>query len=140
MAYELPGQVILGTLTASSDYNDAADQFCFVTSTGTNFKKVTTAGAPVLGVLQDRPSSGTAGAIAVSGVTKVRVLNTTHTAIAVMDKLRCSTLGGAMPSTANVGYYVVGRALEALGSNTTGIITMLITHQGAGSSGTPSGA
>ena len=85
MAYELPGQVILGTLTASSDYNDAADQFTFVTSTGSNFKKQTTAGAPVLGILQDRPSSGTAGAICVLGVTKARVANATHTAIAVMD-------------------------------------------------------
>ena len=140
MAYEIPNQVLLGTLTASSDYNDAADQYTFVTSTGTNFKKVTTAGAPVLGVLQDRPSSGTAGTICIHGVTKVRVSNTTHAAIAVMDKLRCSTVSGAMPSTANVAYYVVGRALEALGANTTGIITMLITHQGAGSSGTPSGA
>ena len=140
MAYELPGQLILGTLTASSDYNDAADQYTFVTSTGSNFKKVTTAGGVVLGVLQDRPSSGTPGAICVAGVTKVRVSNTTHTAIAVMDKLRCSTVSGAMPSTANVAYYVAGRALEALAANTTGIITMLLRPEGAGSSGVPAGA
>ena len=45
-----------------------------------------------------------------------------------------------MPSTAAVGYYVIGRALEAIGSNTTGIITILFRPEGPGSSGTQSGA
>lgn len=140
MAYELPGQLILGTLTASSDYNDANDQFTCVTSTGSNFKKQTSAGGPVLGILQDRPSSGTAGAICVGGVTKARVSNTSHAAIAVMDKLRCSSNGGIMPSSASVTNYVIGRALEALASNTTAVITILFRPEGAGSSGTQSGA
>ncbi len=138
MAYELP-QYILGTLTANGDYNDAADQFLCYTSTGTDFKLQTTVGGKVLGILQDRPSSGTPGALCVFGVTKARCVNATHTAIAVGDKLRCSSAGGIMPSTANAGYYVIGRALEALGSNTTGIITILFRPEGAGSTSVPSG-
>lgn len=139
MAYELP-MYILGTLTANGDYNDELDQFKCYSSTGTDFKLMTTAGGKVLGILQDRPSSGSAGALCVFGVTKARVDNTTHGAIAIGDKLRCSTSGGVVPSTANVNYYVIGRAMEAIGSNTTGVITILFRPEGAGSSAAQSGA
>lgn len=140
MAYEGANQLLLGTLTAAGDYNDATDQFLCVTSTGSNFTVCAAAGSKVLGILQDRPSSGTPGTICVGGITKARVNATSHTAIAVMDKLRCSTNGGVLPSTANVAYFVIGRALEALGANTTGVITILFRPEGAGSSGVPSGS
>ena len=140
MAYELPNQLLIGTLTAAGDYNDAADQYLCYRSTGSNFTLQTTIGAPILGILQDRPSSGTPGTLCAFGVTKARVVNTSHAAIAVGDKLRCSTLGGVMPSSANVAYYVIGRSLEALASNTTGIITILLRPEGAGSSGVQSAA
>lgn len=140
MAYEL-NQFTFGSLTASSDYNDFPDQFTCVTSTGgSGFKKQTSVGGKVLGILQDLPSSGTPGLICVLGVTKARVLNTTHAAIEVMDKLRCSSNGGVMPSSASVTNYVIGRALERLSSNSTGVITILFRPEGAGSSGTQSGS
>lgn len=139
MAYEL-NQLIVGTLTAAGDYNDALDQYTCVRTTGSNFTLQTSAGGTVLGILQDRPSSGTPGAICVMGVTKARVNNTTHGAIAVGDKLRCSTSGGVVPSTANVAYNVIGMALEAIGSNTTGIITILFRPTGMGSSASQTGA
>lgn len=139
MAYELPMSVV-GTLTANGDYNDDLDQFLCYSSTGTDFKLQTTVGGKVFGILQDRPSSGSAGSLCVFGVTKARCVNATHTAIAVGDKLRCSSAGGIMPSTANAAYYVIGRAMEALGSNTTGIITILFRPEGAGSTSAPSGA
>lgn len=139
MAYEL-SYTRLGTLIASSDYNDAADQFCVVTSTnGTSFKKQTSNGGFVLGVLQDRPSSGSAGEIAIHGVCKVRVNNATHSAIAAGAKLCASTSAGVINSTA-VGKYVLGRALESLTTNAVGIITMFITNEGAGSSAAATGA
>lgn len=131
MAFEL-NQDRIGHLTAAGDYNDAADQYCVVRSTGTNFTIQTTAGGVAIGVLQDRPSSGNAGNIAVFGVTKVRVNTTAHAAIAVSDKLCASTAGGVIASTL-AARYVLGRALEALAANTTGIISMLITHQGTSS-------
>lgn len=139
MAYELP-QYILGTLTASYDANDLLDQFVCVKTTGTNFSVQVTAGGPVMGILQDRPSSGAPGAICVFGVTKARVSNTTHGAIAINDKLRCSTSGGVVPSTANAAYHVIGRALETMASNTTGVITILFRPEGAGSTTAQTGA
>lgn len=140
MAYELGGQLVLGTLTASSDYNDQADQFCLVKSTnGTSFRKTSTLGEACLGVLLDRPSSGTPGAICLFGVTKVRVNSTSHAAWAVGTKICGSTVGGARSSTA-VGRYTVGRFLEAVSSNATGLYTAFINHEGAGSSGALTGA
>ena len=127
----------LGTHIASSDYNDALDQYCVV--------KQTTAASPTVvktsavsdvsyGVLQDRPSSGFAANVMVQGVTKIRILSTAHSAIVPGTKLTGGASGGGMPSTA-VGSYVLGRSLNILAANTTGIISMLITHQGGGSSG-----
>ena len=39
------------------------------------------------------------------------------------------------PTTIAVTQYRIGIALEAMASGTTGLITMLITHEGRGSSG-----
>lgn len=140
MAWEFP-ILVLGDRTATANYSSATSQFIVVKSTSnTTFTKQTTKGGAVLGVLQDTPSSGQAGAIMHYGVSKVRCLTTSHTAIAVMAKLCASTKGGVIPSTGGVSQYVLGRALEALSSNSTGIITMLITHQGGGSSGAATAA
>jgi len=133
MAFELPFQVLLGTLTASSDYNDAADQFCLVKATGAGFKKSTGLGGTAIGVLQDRPSSGTPGAICILGVTKVRCNTTSRSAIAFGDKLCASSgLGGVKGST-GLTRYVVGRALSPLAANLVGLITMSFNPEGAGS-------
>jgi len=126
----------IGTLTAAGDYNDAADQFTVVRSTGTNFTIQTTLDGVCMGVLQDRPSSGTPGLIKFMGVTKVRVNTTQSDAIKVWDKLSATTDGGVGMSTGGIDAYVLGRSLTALAAATTGIIQMLITHQGGGSSAT----
>jgi len=116
--------------TASSDYNDALDQFCCM--------RLTTAGAlvkaanstlPALGVLQDRPSSGTAGNVMCYGISKVRVVSTSHSGIVPMAKLAPGSSAGVVPSTV-AGHYILGRSLDTLSSGSTGIITMLITHEG----------
>lgn len=128
----------LGDRTAAADYSSATNQFRLVTSTAnTTFSRVATAGSKVLGVLQDTPASGEPGAIRLYGISKVRVNSTAHAAIAIMNKLRASSVGGAMPSTA-VANYIWGRALETLSSNSTGVITAFITHEGSGSSGAAS--
>jgi len=140
MAFEFP-LLVLGDRSAIANYSSASSQYTVVKSTAaTSFSKQVTKGGASLGVLQDTPSSGSFGAIMHFGVSRVRVNTTAHPAIAVMDKLRASTKGGVEGSTANVTYYVLGRALETLSSNSTGIISMLITHQGAGSSGTVNAA
>jgi hypothetical protein len=141
MAFELPnGQVLLGTLTASSDYNDAADQYCVVTSTsGTAFRKTNTLGEMALGILQDRPSSGAPGTICIFGVTKARVIATSHAAWAVRTKMTGSTTGGLTSST-TVTRYTLGRLLERVSSNSTGLYTLFVNHEGGGSSGALTGA
>lgn len=136
MAYQLLSP-LLGTLQATADYSSATSQFTLVKIASANtFTKQTSAGGVVVGILQDTPVSGQPGQIQYFGVSKVRVNSTSHTAIAVGDKLHCSTSACALPSTTPLALYVFGRALEALAANTTGIITCMITHQGAGSSGT----
>ena len=131
----LGGAVFDGTRTATANYSSATDQYTLVKSTsGTTFTQQTSAGGVCIGVLQDTPASGSAGNIQLTGVTRVRVDSTSHAAIAVGDKLRCSTSAAALPSTA-VAYYVLGRSLDTLSSNSTGVIWMLLTHQGSGSSG-----
>jgi len=139
MAYEYMLES-LGTMTAVGNYSSASSQFtlCKTTGAGT-FSKQTTAGGVVLGVLQDLPSSGYVGSLGVKGVTKVRVNTTSHAAIAVGDKLCASSGAGVRGSTA-VGRFVVGRALQAQTVNTTGIISMLITMEGAGSTSAAAGA
>lgn len=141
MAYQ-GQQFRLGSLTASSDYNDALDQFTLVTFTttaGGAVKKQTTNGGVVLGIMSDRPSSGNPAEVVVGGIAKVRVNNTTHTAISAGNKLCCSTSAGAINSTA-VGKFVFGRAIDAIAANTTGFITCLVTLEGAGSTSAATGA
>lgn len=141
MAYEFPtGQVNLGVLTASSDYNDAADQYCVVKSTnGTAFRKTNTLGEQALGILTDRPSSGTPGNICIFGVTKARVTSASHAAWNVGTKMTGSTTGGLVSST-TITRYVLGRLLERVSSNSTGLYTFFVNHEGAGSSGALTGA
>ena len=129
MAWDKP-VLLVGQYTASSDYNDAADQFCAVRLT-TSLTLVKTAGStkPALGILYDRPSSGVAGQVAVMGVVKARVLSTAHTAIVAGSKLAPGASGGIVPSTV-AGHYILGRSMDTLAANTAGIITMLITHEG----------
>jgi hypothetical protein len=139
MAYQLTSP-FLGTLQATADYSSATSQYTLVKSTSaTTCTKQVTAGGVVVGVLQDTPASGKAGNIQYFGVTKVRVDSTSHAAIAVGNKLRCSTSACALPSTLGT-YFVFGRALETLAANTTGIITCQLTFEGGGSSGNAAAA
>lgn len=137
MAYEM-NPVYIGNRIALGNYSSAVAVGCAVTSTSANdFKRITTDGGVVLGVLVDTPSSGQMGRIQVGGVAKCRVIAGTHVAIAVMDKIKGTSQGYFRSSTATtqVAKYVFGRALEPLAANTTGTIAVLITHQGGGSSG-----
>ncbi len=137
MAFSLPtGNINIGVLTAASDYNDTTDQYCLVkTTNGTTFRKTNTLGEFAAGVLTDLPSSGTAGNVCVFGVTKVRVNSGSHAAWPAGTKVCCSTIGGARSST-TITRYTIGRFLENVSSNSTGLYTIMLTHEGGGSSGT----
>lgn len=140
MSFELQPQY-MGNRTAAANYSSAVAIGCAVTSTSaTDFKRVAVDGGKVLGVLVDNPSSGQMGRIQVFGVAKCRVRSTAHAAIAVMDKIKASSAGYFLSSTATtqVAKYILGLAQEPLAANTTGFIAVFITHQGAGSSGAAS--
>ncbi len=129
-----------GTRQALANYSSATDAFTLVRSTANaTFSQATAATVFILGVLQEPTASGAPGPIAISGVSKVRVDSTAHAAIAVGDKLICSTSAAALPGATTVTQYVWGRALETLSSNSTGVITALITHEGAGSTNAVTG-
>lgn len=128
----------IGNRTAVGNYSSETSRYTPVKSTANaSFSKQTTKGGVVLGILQNTPSSGGMGEIAVTGISKARVVAPTHTAIGIMDRLIASTVGGLRASTGTtVAYYTVGRALETLAANTTGIIAVLLNHEGSGSTGT----
>ena len=135
-------RLVLGTKTAGADFSARASQYLLMKSTTSGtFAKQVSVGGRVVGVLLDRPASGQPGALCVLGVCKVRVNSTAHAAIAVGDKLCASTAAGAIPSTL-ITRYSFGIALETLSSNSAAntIITCLVNHSGAGSSGTAAGA
>ena len=141
MAYN-SDQLVLGTKTALTNLSASAAQYTLVKSTATTtFSQQVTAGAVVIGVLQDRPIAGQPGLVAVAGVTKVRVNSTAHAAIAVGDKLTCSTAAGAIPSTL-LTRFPFCRSLETLSSNSpaTALITVQLTMEGGGSTGAAAGA
>jgi len=122
-----------GTKTAGADYSAATKQYTLVKSTGANFTTQVTEGGVVYGVLQDRPNSSQAGAIAVIGsICRVRKDSTGVVAIVVGDKLQCSTSGAAMKSAA-LSDYIFGRSREAMSSGTTGFLSVILTMEGHGS-------
>ena len=133
----------IGVLRAATNYSSGTDQYTLVKITSGTLCLQTAANTDVpIGVLMNKPTSGREALIAIRGIVPVRVESTAHAAISVGNKLEPSSgAGGAvMPSTAGVNMYIIGRAMEALAANTTGVISMLITHQGAGSSGAASAA
>jgi hypothetical protein len=93
-----------------------------------------TKGGPVIGILQNKPGSSGGAVVRAFGVTKARVNAPTHTAILCGDKLIASSSGGVRATTGTaLAQFVIGRALEGLAANTTGVITILLNPTGAGS-------
>lgn len=137
MSYEQHGFKI-GNRTATANYSSDSSRYTVVKSTAnTTFSKQTTKGGFALGILQNTPSSGSMGEIVCFGITKARVTAATHTAIAIGDRIIASSGAGVRASTGTtVANYTLGRALETLAANTTGIIAVLLTHEGSGSTGT----
>ena len=135
MAYEVP-ILTAGMWKAAANYSSATDQYtCVQITSGTLVAQQTADGGPVLGILQNKPASGSVAEVMCYGITKARV--DPADTIAVGNKVQCTTDAGISASTA-LAMYVLGRALEA--TTTTGVISILITHQGAGSTEGATGA
>lgn len=135
MAYEMP-ILKAGTWTAAANLSSATDQYTVMKITsGTVVAQQVTDGGPVLGILQNKPASGSVAEVMLYGISKARV--DPADTISVGDKVQATTDAGISASTA-LAMYVLGRALEA--TTTTGVITVLLTHEGSGSSAGAGGA
>lgn len=121
MAYKgaltsIPGAV------AGADLSSSQFLFAVANSSGT-FIVNTTAGGPVLGVIQDNPASGEAVNVAFSGVTKV----VAGAAVAAGARVMSSAAGKAVTATSTNNFR--GVALEAATADGD-IITMLLAPTG----------
>ena len=134
MAFDALG-IDFGQAKAAADYSAETNQFLCVNTTAALVAKTQASkGAPIIGILQNRPLSSGSCVVRLMGVSKARVNSATHTAIVAGDKLICSSGAGVRATTGTaLAQYVIGRSLEALAANTTGIITILLMPTGAGS-------
>lgn len=127
----------MGEFVSNADYSSATNLYRVVRlTTAGKVVRSTAATLMPLGILQNTPGSSEAAMVQVGGISQARCLSTSHTAIVPGTKIGCSTAGNGsiFPSTL-LSRPAFARALEALAANTTGIISVLITHEGAGSSG-----
>lgn len=134
MAYE----AILQNVTLESDTDLSASQYRLMSvTTAGRVLRVATRGAAAIGVLQEKTTeTGQSQKIAVYGVSKVAAGDSSgmENAINYGTPLIASSVGRAVPTTLNIGDRVIGLALGSLSTGATGIIPMLITHQGMSSS------
>ena len=134
MATEQPGQIL--SFVANGDLSAAQYHLVQLSTVADSSVKLATADTDKLvGVLQNTPSTGggDAASVMVSGISKI-VKASTSVAIAKGDTLTCSTDGTPKTSTSAVTQYRIGIAMEAMAAGTTGLISMMITHEGRGSS------
>ncbi|MDE2099055.1 MAG: DUF2190 family protein [Patescibacteria group bacterium] len=120
------------SLVAAADLS--SDQFHFVTTDGSGNAALSAAGAPAIGVLQDAPTAGEAGAVRVMGVSKV----VAGAVVAVGSRVASDATGRAVVYTAAscaaapgpvAGSQVLGIALEAAGA-AGDVIAVALMHSG----------
>lgn len=135
MAFEYGGKTI--SLISSGD--NSGNQYLLIKqSTAGNATICTAASDKPIGVIQNTPSTGggDAASVQIDGVSKVMKNSTSVAAIAIGDSLVPTTAGGIQPKTAEtLGQYIIGEAMTAMSSGSTGPISMIVTHEGRGSSG-----
>lgn len=117
MAYEQPGQLV--TRPAGADLSSHQYKFVTLDASGNAILPGSTAGPSVFGVLQNKPVSGDAATIMISGISKVQAPSST---VSVGDVVAASSAGFAVPLVA--GDYAVGRIV----SGTSGGARVLSVH------------
>src|SRR3990167_4608544 len=128
MAYQVPGVIV--SLLSSGDMS--THQYKAVQASTTNAVDgcivTATRGGKVTGVYQNNSTSQEAGAVQLTGVSKVVAGDSSAMANAITAGLGvvASSVGAAVPSTA-AGQFLIGIALEPLTTGSTGIIAVLLT-------------
>lgn len=121
MAYEIPGQMV--TLAASTDMS--ALQFRFVTVGSDGRAAKPSAGASVMGVLQNKPTEDQAASIMIGGISKIQA---TASTLAEGDLCATSTAGEAIPLSA--GHYAVGRIVDGSSGGAGRVLSVQIQPVG----------
>lgn len=125
MAYEIPGRTI--TLEAAADLSTGQFNFVTVDSNGkAAFAILSTIEGDVLGILQNKPTSGQAASIMIDGVSKVEALSST---LAAGDLVGNSTDGKANVLAA--GDMIRGRILYGSSGAAKRILTMVLQDIGS---------
>ena len=128
MSYSIPGIVL--TLRSSGDMS--SHQYKAVQASTTNHVDgcvvVAARGAKLTGVYQHNSTTQEAGAVMVSGVSKVLAGDSSAMAVGITAGLPvvASSVGAAVASTA-AGQWLIGIALEPLATGSTGVIAVLLT-------------
>ena len=129
MAYQLTTNVI-GTIAAGADLS--AKQFYGVKLSSGAAILATVAGEPIVGVLQNAPTSGAAAEIQIASVAKCWLGGT----VTAGDRLTVTAAGKFIASVAG-GDTIVGKALES-GSD-GGVIAVLLNPSMSAAGGAPAG-
>ena len=126
----------LSPVTFPADADLSARQFRAVNLAADGQAKAAGAGQYVLGILQNKPAAvGRAAAVETKAgaVTKVSASTTAGVAIAAGTALVSGANGIVLAASTGGTAYVFGRAMEALSTGLTGIISAEITHEGPSS-------
>lgn len=121
MAIEIPGQMV--TYPAGSTN---LEQFTFVGMNTSGQVVRPSAGAPIVGVLQNKPNSngtddGPAASVMLNGVSKIKAPAST---LSIGDLVATSTAGYAIPPSA--GHYTVGRIVNGSSGGAGRILSVQI--------------
>lgn len=124
MAYEAQGLDV--TMSVGADFSTSQYAFVMAASSAANLVLFpSSAGAKVLGVIQDPASSG-AAKIRILGVTKV--LGTS--AVGIGDVVSATTLGRASGTATNAAQYQPGTVIAAAstGNSNPQVVTLVLQH------------
>lgn len=115
MAYEIPGKMV--TFPAGST---SLEQFTFVGMNTSGQVVVATNGAPIVGVLQNKPTLvGQAASVMTDGISKVKAHGST---VSVGDLVTASSAGYVAAAAA--GEYVVGRVVSGSSGSTGRVLSV----------------
>jgi len=117
MAVEFPGKVV--TSPAGADLSTS--QFRFVTINGNGQAVIASTGAPVFGVLQNKPKLGQAASIMVDGISKMVAPAST---LSAGDLVAVGANGQPAPLAA--GNYAVGRVVRGSSGGAGRILSVSI--------------
>lgn len=107
MTYEIPGQRV--TVLAAADFRSGQYRACTLNSSGQ--AAVPSAGAKIFGIVQNKPNTGEAATVVISGISKMEAGGVVAAGADV------TTDASGRGVTAATGNTIAGNAVEAAGAS-----------------------